>query len=410
MLGTSESWLGALAVELGHRDVALALLATVPLLCGALAQLASPLFVRALGGEKRWVVVGAFLQALVHVALLAMAWTDNRSLGLLLAAKIAYWVSGMATAPAWSAWMARLLPPRIRARYFARRASIAQLCLLVSFLASGFLLEAFRGRGATLTGFTVLYAAALIARLSSAAMIARKSYVAPAVPAPQKAALARAVRGGRWRVALYVSAVLFGAQLAIPYFTPYMLRTLSMSFTEFAWLTAISVAAKTIAFAAWQRAPRRAAFRTLVVSGAVMALGPLPWAFFTSFAPLAVAQVVAGIAWAGYELTTLELLMGDAPGDAIVEFYALASSLAGATQVAGALLGGVALRSGWLDFQGVFIASTIARGAALVLLLPVLPRELHPVRVLTRVIGTRPTTGAVRAPVIANRARARARA
>jgi hypothetical protein len=41
MVGCSESYLGALAVELGHRGTSLAVLVTVPVLIGAVAQLAS---------------------------------------------------------------------------------------------------------------------------------------------------------------------------------------------------------------------------------------------------------------------------------------------------------------------------------------------------------------------------------
>src|SRR3954463_12396468 len=39
MTGTSESYLGAFAVALGHSDLHLALLTTAPYVCGAVAQL-----------------------------------------------------------------------------------------------------------------------------------------------------------------------------------------------------------------------------------------------------------------------------------------------------------------------------------------------------------------------------------
>src|SRR5690606_31190296 len=66
MLGVSESYLGAFAVELGHREAALALLATLPPLCGALCQLAAPWLVGLLGNRKRLVVLGAALQGFAH--------------------------------------------------------------------------------------------------------------------------------------------------------------------------------------------------------------------------------------------------------------------------------------------------------------------------------------------------------
>ena len=51
MVGVTESYLGAFAVELGHGPRALALLATLPLLAGAGSQLLSPWFCAGLGGR-----------------------------------------------------------------------------------------------------------------------------------------------------------------------------------------------------------------------------------------------------------------------------------------------------------------------------------------------------------------------
>ena len=68
MVGVAESYLGALAVELGHRDGALALLATIPLLLGSSGQLLASPMLSWLGSRKRLVVLGAGVQALTHLA------------------------------------------------------------------------------------------------------------------------------------------------------------------------------------------------------------------------------------------------------------------------------------------------------------------------------------------------------
>src|SRR6187549_2410755 len=87
MVGVAESYLGAFAVELGHRDGALALLATIPLLAGSSAQLLASPLVSVLGSRKRLVVLGAAMQALTHVAFGSLAWAQSHSFALLLAAK-----------------------------------------------------------------------------------------------------------------------------------------------------------------------------------------------------------------------------------------------------------------------------------------------------------------------------------
>lgn len=404
MLGTSETYLGALAVELGHRDLALSLLATVPLLTGALAQLATPWLMRRLDGEKPLVVAGATLQALSHVGLFAMAWTGSTNLPALLAIKILYWTSNAAIAPAWNAWMARLVPASLRPSYFARRNFITHAGLLISFVVAGALLEVGQQwLRSALPAFAGLYGLALLARLASAFAISRQSaFRHVRVTLAPRRSLGWVLRHGRWRVAAFMAALLFGTQLALPFFTPYMLEELGLDFFGYALLSSLSIGAKGVAFPFWRRARRR--FRplpSLALCTVAITLVPLLWWVATDVTILVAAQILGGAAWAGYDLISLELLFGDAPEEGAVEFFALASSLAGLTQLAGAALAGWALRGG-ATYDQVFIASAIGRGVALAFLLPVLQirDQLQRVRVGVRIIGARVGAGGFVAPVM----------
>lgn len=397
MLGASETYLGALAVELGHRDVALSLLGTLPLLAGALAQLASPRLVRAFGNEKRFVVTCVVLQALAHLGFLAIALSGSTSLPALLATKTVYWTSGMVIGPAWNAWMSRLVPAKLRAPYFARRNMTTHGAMLVAFFGSGFALEHARAvEGSPLSGFAALYGVALVARLGSAFALSKKSAFVVPGPARPRPQIRQVIREGRWRVALYAGAMLFGAQLAIPFFTPYMLHELGLDLKEYAMLSSCSILAKGIAFRLWKRA-RIGPITMLALSGAFIAATPFVWYATPDLRVIMGAQILGGIAWAGYDLASLELLMGDAPKEGQVEFFALAASLSAILQVGGALVGGWALRAGALDYGTVFLASSIARASALIFLLPLLPvrSTLRRVRMAIRVVGVRPSTGAI---------------
>ncbi|MCA9607217.1 MAG: MFS transporter [Myxococcales bacterium] len=400
MLGATESYLGALAVELGHRDIALSLLVTIPLAVGALSQLAGPRLVRWLGGEKRAVVAGVLLQAFTHLAFFAIAWTGTDSLAALLTAKIVYWASAASHAPAWSSWMARLVPARVRGRFFARRMWIYQVVLLAAFLGAGFWLDEARARGAVLLGFGALHLVSLVARLGSAAVLSRKSPFGEPPPR-RRPALTTVLARGRWRVAVFVALLLAGAQLAVPFFTPYMLEELHLELGAFALLTSLSIAAKGISFPLWRIASTRFGARpVLAVSGALIASVPVFWFFSADLSTLAFAQLLGGVAWAGYELTSLQLLMGDAPEDGAVEFFALASALSGLTQVAGAIAGGWWLRTGVLGYTEVFLASAVARGAALLVLLFVPSPRRRVAAVLTRFASVRPSAGATATPLL----------
>src|SRR5688500_988711 len=70
MVGACESYLGAFAVALGHDSHAIALLVTVPMLCGALSQLFAPLLVARLGNRKRLVLAAVLVQAAIALPVL----------------------------------------------------------------------------------------------------------------------------------------------------------------------------------------------------------------------------------------------------------------------------------------------------------------------------------------------------
>ncbi len=403
MLGWSESYLGAFAVELGHDALALALLATVPLLVGALMQLLAAPLVHLLGSRKRLVVLGAALQAVSQLGFLAIAMAGDRRLSTLLVVKSVFWASGSLIAPPWGAWMAGLTAEVRRERYFALRSGMVELALLVAFGAGGVWLDS--AQGGTRERFAVLFALAMLARTTSAVLLAWQYDPggSPSGGAPTFARLFEAAKGARWRVALYLGAMMFGANVAIPYFTPHMLRNLGFDFGEFALLLATSIAAKAVTFPLCHRIAARIGLRRLLLfSGIGVAALPLWWSFATTVESLLFAQLIGGATWAGLEYASFQLLLQSAAEHRRLEFLSLSSSLTGAMQLAGALTGSWLLTSGTADYPELFAISTALRGIALgVLVVAVRPLVFAALpRLFVRLNGVRPNAGAIRGAVL----------
>jgi hypothetical protein len=168
MMGCGEMYLGAFVLALGLGPLVAGLTASVPLLIGAVLQLAAPLAVRRVGGRRQWVILCVIVQA---VSFLPLAWWSFRGRAeawQILAAASVYWSAGMAASPAWTSWMAALVPVRVRTVYFAGRNRLGQVAVLASFVAGGLLLRAEAARDAALQGFAVLFLTAAVARLFSA--------------------------------------------------------------------------------------------------------------------------------------------------------------------------------------------------------------------------------------------------
>lgn len=403
MLGVSESYLGVFAVELGHGDAALAILVTLPPLIGAIAQLLAPMLAIRLGSRKRLVVLGAALQALSHLGFVWIALENSPSLTALLLVKVAFWVSGMIIVPPWNAWMATLTESVARARYFMWRSTACHLALLLSFLWSGQFLQA--GRAASIHhAFAVLFGLGLLARGLAAAVVSLQADPdRPLHGVSLSARLREALALGPWKLALAIGLLQFGAHVSVPFFTPYMLRTLDLQLNTFALLTAISIVGRAVSLPLWGMLSKRAGLTVAMTAGVVgIAVVPAAWVLSHDFQDLVLVHVFSGMAWAGFEYASFQLLLGSAPKHSAVEFFSLSGTLSGSLQLAGSMLGTLLLRSGF-DYHGVFLVSSVLRLVPAALLAPLaatMARRIPLRKLLLRISSVRSSGGVERRLVV----------
>jgi hypothetical protein len=379
MVGASESYLIAFAVELGHRDASLALLVTLPLVCGALAQLCASSVARLLGSRKRLVVAAAALQSLSHVAFISIAVTGDTRLWPLLAANCAFFTCGHAGNPAWGAWMGSLTKDVRRTRYFAIRSAILNIGLLVSLTSSGWLLDSARKGGTALVAFAMLQGVGLAMRLASAGLLALQSDPDP--PPPPRESLPRRLHEtlvtSRWRAPVYYAGLMFGTYMAAPFFAPYMLRVLHLDFVSYSVLTATTILFKALAFPLCHRVAARVGLRTmLVLSGTLVAVVPLAWWGGHDFFTILPIQALSGVAWAAMEFTNFQLQLHASKPEHRLELMSLANSAAGLSQLTGSLVGSRLLGSGALGYVELFVVSGLTRLIPLALFVPLIVRRL----------------------------------
>src|SRR4029078_11317551 len=70
MVGIGETYFPAFVLELGVGEIASALIASIPILLGAMLQLISPYAVAWLGSNRRWVVACGVLQSAAFLPLI----------------------------------------------------------------------------------------------------------------------------------------------------------------------------------------------------------------------------------------------------------------------------------------------------------------------------------------------------
>jgi MFS family permease len=410
MVGLGETYLAAFTLALGHGPVLAGLILTVPMLAGSVLQLATPRAVHWLSSRKRWVVGCAFAQALVFLPLCAAALAGVLPAFWLFAAAAGYWAAGLGTGPAWTAWVPSMVPKRLRSSYFAYRTRAAQAAVLTGLVGGGLLLNLADARGHRLIGFAAIFALAAICRLASTALLASQSEGERPAPTSRPLAFLPAFRrmagGDHRRLFTYLLAVQVAVQVSAPYFTPYMLGPLELSYGSYVLLVAAAYLARAASLPFWGRlAHSTGAARLLWIGGLGITPSAIPWILTNDLRWLFVSQLYAGIVWAAYELAVFLVLfdhLRDEERTSLLALYNFANAVALAT---GSLCGGwllAHLGPGPTPFLVLFGLSTGLRFCVLFLRPPLLhrPVEVASEPLGVRTIAVRPSLGGIDRPIL----------
>ncbi|NUQ64977.1 MAG: MFS transporter [Pirellulales bacterium] len=408
MVGIGETYLPAFVLVLSASQVASGLVATVPMLLGAVLQLVSPYVVRGLRSYRRWVVLCAVVQAVAFVPLIHAALAGSMPTLVVFAIASVYWGTGQAGGSSWNTWVGSLVPGRFRNRYFARRTLVSQSGLLAGFILGGVTLQIGSSLGEPLLPFALLFLVAAVSRLVSAQFLSRQSE--PTRPGSELISLSPArllshIQHNRiGKVLLYMLAVQTSVQIAGPYFTPYMLRHLKFSYTDYMVLICAAYVAKILVLSLIGRlADHWGAKRLLWIGG--LAISPVSalWLVSNSFGFLLGLQILSGIAWAGYELAMLLLFFESIPSQQRVAILTVFNLANAAAVVLGSLLGGAYLAAMAATpgaYLALFVVSGVARLAALILLVRVPQAVVRPFTLATGAAALRPSMGSIERPIL----------
>lgn len=391
MVGLGETYLPAFALALGLGEAAAGLIVTVPMLLGALGQLVAPIISRQVGSLRQMTVACAAIQALAFAPLVAGALAGHMAGWLLFAIASCYWAAGLAANATWNTWVEGLVPASVRAHFFASRTRITQGGTLLGFVVGGFALQAGSGSSSgPLAAFACVFAAAGVSRLVSSWWLAQQSESAPARTHRQVGwtELLHRIRSRDGSLLIYLLAVQVAVQISGPYFTPFLLKQIRVSYTTFVMLVGTSFVGKILTLPFWGHVARRAGARRLLWLGG---LGIIPvaglWLFSTSFAWLLLVQLIAGVVWAAYELAMFLMFFENIRLEertSVLTAYNFGNALA---TFCGSMLGGgllLALGEHRSTYLALFAISTIARIATVSLLARVSSEEDAPGRLHER--------------------------
>jgi MFS family permease len=369
MIGIGETYLPAFALALGTGQVWAGLIASVPILAGALLQLISPLAIRRVGSNRRWVVACVTVQAFSFFPLIAAALFGHISTALLYFLAAVYWASGMASGPAWSHWIDTIIPPRIRARYMGRRSRFGQAGILAGFVGGGLALQFGESLGRPLWAFAVLFLIAAVCRFVSAGFLFAQNepirMTGSSATTGLRSAFGRLRSNRDGRLLIYLWGMQMAAQTAAPFYAPFMLGLLKFSYIKYMFIVSAALVTKAVALPTLGALAHRFGARRLLAAGglAVIPLSTL-WILSQGTSFLLGVQILSGVCWAAYELGTLLMCFEAVDRRQRIGMLTLYNVGFAAATVAGALCGGAVLaicgqtHGGYLAIFGL---SAIAR-------------------------------------------------
>ncbi len=398
MFGAGETYLSAFALFLKATPPQIGLLVSLPTLLASFVQLLSAWLGRRTGRRKGIILGGAGLQALAWLPIVLLPlFFPAAAVPLLIGAVVLYQCGAHLATPQWGSLMGDIVAERRRGRFFALRTRIVSMVTFVSLALAGTVLHVFDERGRALTGFIVIFGAAMLGRIISVYHLGRMhdppGHVAALEVPLGRGSLERLIGSNFVRFSLFFALMQFSVAISSPYFSVYMLRDLEFSYAQFMMNSGMSVLVQFLTLNRWGRISDIFGNRRILsTTGMLLPLMPLLWMVSPRFGYLLVVQALSGLAWAGFTLSASNFLYDLIAREKRVTYLAIHNILASTGIFLGALIGGylaitlparvdvAGFTWAWLSpLLGVFAVSALARTVVLLLLLPRI-REVRRVR------------------------------
>ena len=317
---------------------------------GQLLQAFSPLLIERLPRRKTLCLLanGVSTSLWLPIAFIPFLFFEGSQL-LALIACIALSKAAMSlVSPARQSWLTDLIPDEIRGRFVARQRSLTASAGLVTSVCAGFFLSTYAA-GDSQEGFSIIFMVAVV--FSGFGIWAWSR-----IPEPQKSRGERVppnqllrlpFRHGPFRKLMFlVSGRLIIAQIAAPFFTVYMLRTLEVSYAQIAVFSAMQTIATIIMNPFWGYLADKYGYKPVMsLTATGLAIFPLGWGFVTLdnyWVMVPLVQIWGGSMSAGWGTARFNLIVKTAPAANRSAFLGCYSAVSRGCAACGAIIGGIA--------------------------------------------------------------------
>jgi MFS family permease len=349
---TGGTFLTAMALLLGASNFQIGVLAGLPTFTN-IFQLLSIWLVGKFR-NRRLVAVGCALLAripLLVIGLLTLA--SSASIHLLLSLLFFYYFFGSIAGPSWNSWIKDLVPENILGTYFARRIRLSQILNVCLSIVLAILLDFVKRQfhGFELIAYAIMFLAGGFVGISGAFILSR-------APEPQSTLsethffklLRQPLKNSNFsRLLLFNAAWAFSLNLATPFFTVYMIRTLNLPLSYIIVLSSIGLLSSIFTIRTWGAWADRFSNKTIIGVGApIYILCIIGWCFvgiythlYANLILLVLIHIGSGLSTAGINLSLTNIGLKLAPKEDAIVYLSTQNIIVAFFSSVSPLLGGI---------------------------------------------------------------------
>jgi MFS family permease len=345
MVGAGESYLPAYVLSIGMGEVFAGILASLPLVSGAVLQLFTPRLLHKVHSHKYWVVLSTLLQATAFLPLIYFSLTRAPNFWVLFFILTLYWGAGFSAGSAWTFWMGHLVPESKSSKYFSFRARIQQIGIVLGIVGGGVALHNKVAIGPFSSVFSLLFVFAFACRLTSTIVLSKKMYRSEWVLGDQVHRLRDSWSlfwKGQHKKKFFAYLVPFQVAIYIssPFVTPYMLAQMKMNYGQYMVAIAALMIGKIISLSLMQRAKVNFDGFKIMMAGLIL-ISPLPalWALSEGYFYIVALQILSGMGWACFEVGLALVFFQDLRPEEKVPVLTIYNLLNSVAIIAGTFIG-----------------------------------------------------------------------
>lgn len=320
------AFLVALALLMGANNFQIGILAALPTFTN-LFQLLSIWLVRR-SNNRRAVSVYSLIIARTHLilaGLTALFFSNTSGPNTIIIFLFFYYFFSSVSGPSWNSWMKDLIPENTLGTFFSARTRNTQILNVIVSISAALLIDYIRRfyPGAELQAYAYMFITAGIAGLTGTIFL---SYTPEPISVMSKENILKLLliplKDGNFRnLLIFNSAWVFALNIAIPFFTVYMMTTLGLSIAYVILFSITGQLFSIFTVSLWGKFADRYSNKTIIsICGPLYIACIIAWSFvgifshqYGNFILLGFIHVFSGISTAGINLSLTNIGLKLAP-------------------------------------------------------------------------------------------------